>query len=149
EVMDSANTITSPPGAAPLDLAAAKGAVRMEGVHFRYEDAPDHVPDVLDGVDLEIRPGETIALVGVTGSGKSTLLQLVPRLYDVTAGRITIDGTDIRDMSLVGLRTLTAVAFEDATLFSDSVRQNVLLGADQSLSAEQAEELLHLALRTA
>ncbi|WP_422116264.1 ABC transporter ATP-binding protein [Brachybacterium sp. UNK5269] len=149
EVMDSANTITSPPGAAPLDLTAAKGAVRMEGVHFRYEDAPDHVPDVLDGVDLEIRPGETMALVGVTGSGKSTLLQLVPRLYDVTAGRITIDGTDIRDMSLVGLRTLTAVAFEDATLFSDSVRQNVLLGADQSLSAEQSEELLHLALRTA
>ena len=149
EVMDTANTITSPAHARPIDRAAATGAVRLEGVHFRYEDAPEHVPDVIDGVDLEIRPGETMALVGVTGSGKSTLLQLVPRLYDVTGGRITIDGVDIRDMDLLDLRALTAVAFEDATLFSDSVRDNVLLGADPSLSAEQAEELLHLALRTA
>src|SRR5699024_7259410 len=78
-----------------------------------------------------------------------TLLQLVPRLYDVTSGAITIDGIDVRDMDLTDLRTLTAVAFEDATLFSDSVRENVLLGADRSLSEEAAEELLHLALRTA
>lgn len=149
EVMDTANEITSREDAAPIDRAAAKGAVRFEGVHFRYQDAPDHVLDVIDGVDLEIRPGETMALVGVTGSGKSTLLQLVPRLYDVTAGAITIDGVDIREMSLLDLRSLTAVAFEDATLFSDSVRDNVLLGADPSLSEAEAEELLHLALRTA
>ena len=77
EVMDTANTITSPGSAQHIDRAAAKGAVRLEGVHFRYEDAPDHVPDVIDGMDLEIRPGETMALVGVTGSRKSTLLQLV------------------------------------------------------------------------
>ncbi|NLQ21261.1 ATP-binding cassette domain-containing protein, partial [Streptococcus pneumoniae] len=112
-------------------------------------DAPDHVQDVLDGVDLEVRPGETMALVGVTGSGKSTLLQLVPRLYDVTAGSISIDGVDVRDMDLTELRTLTAVAFEDATLFSDSVRENVLLGADASLSEEESEALLRLALDTA
>ena len=149
EVMDTANEITSREDAAPIDRTAAKGAVRFEGVHFRYQDAPDHVLDVIDGVDLEIRPGETMALVGVTGSGKSTLLQLVPRLYDVTAGAITIDGVDIREMSLLDLRSLTAVAFEDATLFSDSVRDNVLLGADPSLSEAEAEELLHLALRTA
>ena len=149
EVMDTANEITSLEDAAPIDRAAAKGAVRFEGVHFRYQDAPDHVLDVIDGVDLEIRPGETMALVGVTGSGKSTLLQLVPRLYDVTSGAITIDGVDIREMSLLDLRSLTAVAFEDATLFSDSVRDNVLLGADPSLSEAEAEELLHLALRTA
>lgn len=149
EVMDTANEITSREDAAPIDRTAAKGAVRFEGVHFRYQDAPDHVLDVIDGVDLEIRPGETMALVGVTGSGKSTLLQLVPRLYDVTAGAITIDGVDIREMSLLDLRSLTAVAFEDATLFSDSVRDNVLLGADPSLSDAEAEELLHLALRTA
>lgn len=149
EVMDTANEITSLEDAAPIDRAAAKGAVRFEGVHFRYQDAPDHVLDVIDGVDLEICPGETMALVGVTGSGKSTLLQLVPRLYDVTAGTITIDGVDIRELSLLDLRSLTAVAFEDATLFSDSVRDNVLLGADPSLSEAEAEELLHLALRTA
>ena len=149
EVMDTANEITSREDAAPIDRTAAKGAVRFEGVHFRYQDAPDHVLDVIDGVDLEIRPGETMALVGVTGSGKSTLLQLVPRLYDVTSGAITIDGVDIREMSLLDLRSLTAVAFEDATLFSDSVRDNVLLGADPSLSEAEAEALLHLALRTA
>ena len=149
EVMDSENTITSDDATVHPELASSTGAVSLRGVHFRYADAPGHVPDVIDGADLDIRPGETMALVGVTGSGKSTLLQLVPRLYDVTEGAITIDGVDIRDMDLMALRTLTAVAFEDATLFSDSVRENVLLGADRSLSDEEAEELLHLALRTA
>ncbi|ATG56134.1 ABC transporter [Brachybacterium ginsengisoli] len=149
EVMDSENTITSDETATRVDPSTATGAVSLRGVHFRYEDAPDHVLDVIDGADLDIRPGETMALVGVTGSGKSTLLQLVPRLYDVTSGSITIDGVDVREMDLSDLRTLTAVAFEDATLFSDSVRENVLLGADPSLSAEESEELLHLALRTA
>ena len=149
EVMDTENTIVSPADPAHVDPAAATGAVYLSDVHFRYADAPDHVGDVLDGVDLDIRPGETMALVGVTGSGKSTLLQLVPRLYDIDSGTIMIDGVDIRDMDLTTLRTLTAVAFEDATLFSDSVRDNVLLGADPSLTAEQAEDLLHLALRTA
>ena len=149
EVMDEENTIVSPEQPRRVDPADARGEVRMEGVHFRYADAPDHVQDVLDGVDLEIRPGETMALVGVTGSGKSTLLQLVPRLYDVTAGSISIDGVDVRDMDLTELRTLTAVAFEDATLFSDSVRENVLLGADASLSEEESEALLRLALDTA
>ena len=149
EVMDEENTITTPENPVAVDTSAARGAVSFEGVHFRYEDAPGHVKDVLDGVDLEIRPGETMALVGVTGSGKSTLLQLVPRLYEVSEGRVRIDGVDVRDLTLPDLRTLTAVAFEDATLFSDSVRDNVLLGADPSLSDEAAEELLHLALRTA
>ncbi|WP_122939158.1 ABC transporter ATP-binding protein [Brachybacterium sp. EE-P12] len=149
EVMDTENTIVSPADPVPVDPAAATGAVYLSDVHFRYADAPDHVGDVLDGVDLDIRPGETMALVGVTGSGKSTLLQLVPRLYDIDSGTIMIDGVDIRDMDLTTLRTLTAVAFEDATLFSDSVRDNVLLGADPALAEEQADELLHLALRTA
>ena len=149
EVMDTENTIVSPADPVPVDPAAATGAVYLSDVHFRYADAPAHVGDVLDGVDLDIRPGETMALVGVTGSGKSTLLQLVPRLYDIDSGTIMIDGVDIRDMDLTTLRTLTAVAFEDATLFSDSVRDNVLLGADPALAEEQADELLHLALRTA
>lgn len=149
EVMDEENTIVSPEQPQRIDPAAARGQVSMQGVHFRYADAPDHVQDVLDGVDLEVRPGETMALVGVTGSGKSTLLQMVPRLYDVTAGSISIDGVDVRDMDLTDLRTLTAVAFEDATLFSDSVRENVLLGADPSLSDEEAQALLDLALDTA
>jgi ATP-binding cassette subfamily B protein len=149
EVMDLPNDITSPEDAQRPAAVGSRGDVRLTGVHFRYADAPGRIPDVIDGADLHIRPGETMALVGVTGSGKSTLLQLIPRLYDVTAGRITIDGVDVRDMDLVDLRSLTAVAFEDATLFSDTVRGNVMLGADESLTPEQSEELLHLALRTA
>jgi ATP-binding cassette subfamily B protein len=149
DVMDQPNSITSPHDAARPAFAEARGDVRLSGVHFRYADAPDRMPDVIDGADLHIRPGETMALVGVTGSGKSTLLQLVPRLYDVTAGRITIDGVDVRDMDLLHLRALTAVAFEDATLFSDSVRGNVMLGADPSLDEKEADDLLHLALQTA
>ncbi|UQN28521.1 ABC transporter ATP-binding protein [Brachybacterium kimchii] len=149
EVMDLSNDITSPESADEPAPAGSRGDVRLTGVHFRYADAPARIPDVIDGADLHIRPGETMALVGVTGSGKSTLLQLIPRLYDVTGGRITIDGIDVRDMDLVDLRSLTAVAFEDATLFSDTVRGNVMLGADEALTPEQSEELLHLALRTA
>src|SRR5699024_4884532 len=143
------NTITSSESSTHVDPSAATGAVRLDDVHFRYEDAPAHVPDVIDGASLESRPGVTMALVGVTGSGKSPLLQMVPRLQHVTSGAITIDGIAVRDMDLTDLRTLTAVASADATLFSDSVRENVLLGADRSLSEEAAEELLHLALRTA
>jgi len=149
EVMDEPNSITSLEAPAPLDPTQVRGDVRLEDVHFRYPDAPESARGVVDGVDLHIRPGETMALVGVTGCGKSTLLQLIPRLYDVTGGRITIDGVDIRDLSLIDLRTITAVAFEDATLFSDSVRSNVLLGADASLGEDEREALLHTALTTA
>jgi len=149
EVMDEPDTITSPDHPVPVDGESACGDVRFENVRFRYPDAPTRGGDLLDGVDLHVRPGETMALVGLTGSGKSTLLQLVPRLYDVTGGRITVDGVDVREMGLTDLRRLTAVAFEDATLFSDSVRANVLLGADPGLDPEESDDLLHLALRTA
>ena len=154
EVMDAENTITSPePGQARHPSASpsptARGEVVLQDVHFRYADAPDRMPDIIDGASLTIRPKETMALVGITGSGKSTLLQLVARLYDVTGGAITIDGTDLRDLQLEDLHTRTAVAFEDATLFSDSVRTNVLLGADAALSDQEREDLLHLALDTA
>jgi ATP-binding cassette subfamily B protein len=125
EVMDAENTITSP--ARPHLPAELRGALSFNDVTFAFEDAPDQ--PVLKGVNLEIRPGETMALVGITGSGKSALLQLVPRLYDVTEGSITIDGVDLRDFSVGELRSVVGVAFEDTTLFSSSVRDNVLLGA--------------------
>ena len=103
---------------------------------------------MLDGVSLDLRAGETMALVGITGSGKSTLLQLVPRLYDVTAGSIRIDGVDVRDYPLQELRRIVSVAFEDTTLFSSSVRDNVLLGAEPASGAE-AEKVLSEALEVA
>ncbi|MFJ6213086.1 ABC transporter ATP-binding protein [Streptomyces sp. NPDC092296] len=106
-----------------------RDGIRFTGVRFRYPDAPADTPDLLRGVDLHIRAGETMALVGATGSGKTTLTALLPRLYDTTAGRVTVDGTDVRDLPRHELRARVAVAFEEPTLFSASVRENVLMGA--------------------
>jgi ATP-binding cassette, subfamily B, bacterial len=112
--------------------------LRFERVVFRY---PGSARPVLDGVDLDLAPGETVALVGATGSGKTTLTALVNRLYDVTSGRITLDGVDVRDLPLAQLRTVVASAFEDATLFSMSVRENLALGRPDASDAEVAEAL--------
>src|SRR5262249_5627307 len=108
-------------------IAEPRGHLRFEAVEFRF---PDTDAPVLAGVDLELRPGETIALVGATGSGKTVLTSLVPRLYDVTAGRVTIDGVDVRELDLGHLRSLVATAFEEPTLFSMSARENLTLGRD-------------------
>lgn len=126
EVMDEVNTITDP--AAPVSIAAPSGRLTFENVVFRYQDAPADQPGVLDGVTLELEPGETMALVGVTGSGKTTMTALATRLYDVSEGRVLLDGVDVRDLTREELRRHIAMAFEDATLFSASVRDNVLLG---------------------
>ncbi|TLM82061.1 ABC transporter ATP-binding protein [Pseudarthrobacter sp. NamE5] len=137
EVMDSKNTITSPPKPRrPRQLA---GALKFRNATFAFEDAPDR--PILKDINLEVRPGETMALVGITGSGKSALIQLVPRLYDVTAGSISIDGVDLRDFDVAELRRVVAVAFEDTTLFSSSVRDNVLLGAPERSGAVLEEAL--------
>jgi ATP-binding cassette, subfamily B, bacterial len=104
----------------------APGHLVFDHVGFTYPGAPSAV---LRGIDLELSPGETVALVGATGSGKTTLLQLVPRLADVTSGAIRLDGTDIRDLPLAVLRGRLGCAFEDPTLFSASVRENVSFGS--------------------
>ncbi|MEV8057390.1 ABC transporter ATP-binding protein [Streptomyces antimycoticus] len=106
-----------------------EGGLRFEGVEFAYADAPPEEPPVLRGVDLHIRPGETMALVGATGSGKTTLTALVPRLQEITRGRITLDGRDITALPREELRSLVAVAFEEPTLFSATAGENVLMGA--------------------
>jgi ATP-binding cassette subfamily B protein len=126
EVFDSENTITDPEH--PVHLTEARGRLTFEDVHFAYPDAPKDMPDLLDGVDLAIEPGETMALVGLTGAGKTTVVELAGRLYDVTGGAVKLDGVDLRDFTRQELRTHIAMAFEDATLFSASVRENVLLG---------------------
>ncbi|MFD0273347.1 ABC transporter ATP-binding protein [Kitasatospora sp. NPDC127111] len=117
------------PAGAPAAAGAARDGIRLTGVRFRYPDAPPDTPDLLSGVDLHVRSGETMALVGATGSGKTTLTALLPRLYDATGGTITLDGRDIRELSRERLRELVAVAFEEPTLFSATVRENVLMGA--------------------
>jgi ATP-binding cassette subfamily B protein len=146
EVMDAVNTITDP--ASPVALKTARGELEFRGVRFRYPDTPTGTRDVLDGIDLTLRAGETMALVGVTGCGKSTLLSLVPRLFDVTAGTLMLDGVDIRQLTLSALRTHVAVAFEDTTLFSNSVRDNVLLGAAKQPGLSP-EDILEQALEVA
>jgi len=139
EVIDSPVTITSPASPAPLPTPL-RGHVRFEGVRFAFEDGRE----VLSGIDLDLRPGETVALVGATGSGKTTLTALVPRLADVTGGRITIDGVDVRDLSLEDLRTVVGTAFEEPVLFSASVTENVGLGVP-----DVTEEAVREALRVA
>ncbi|WP_327126856.1 ABC transporter ATP-binding protein [Streptomyces sp. NBC_01727] len=110
--------------------SSADGGMVFDGVEFRYPDAEAGSVPVLTRIDLRIRPGETMALVGATGSGKTTLTALVPRLHDVTAGRITLDGADITTLPRERLRELVSVAFEEPTLFSASVGDNVLMGAE-------------------
>ncbi|CAN5123731.1 ABC transporter ATP-binding protein [soil metagenome] len=136
EVFDTVPAVSDRPGA--VDLTDVRGLVRFEGVGFRY---PDSDADVLHDIDLSITPGETVALVGSTGSGKTTVTALVPRLHDVTAGRITIDGTDIRDVRLASLRRVVATAFEDPTLFSASVRENLTLGSPDATDEQVAEAI--------
>lgn len=117
------------PEPATADGTGTDEGIRFERVVFRFPDAPPDAPAVLDGIDLHIRPGETMALVGGTGSGKTALTALVPRLHEVTSGRITLDGTDIATLPVHEVRERVAVAFEEPTLFSASVRENILMGA--------------------
>ncbi|RVU20456.1 ABC transporter ATP-binding protein [Streptomyces antnestii] len=157
EVMDapeeSSETAAGAPGQADApgreDGAGREdgvGGLRFEGVRFHYPDAPEASEPVLDHIDLHIRSGETLALVGATGSGKTTLTALVPRLHELSGGRITLDGRDIAAMEREELRTLVSVAFEEPTLFSASVAENVLMGAagaddsqlDRALGVAQA-----------
>lgn len=139
EVFDTPPSIVDRPEVAPRPHA--RGELCFHSVGFTY---PGGSGPVLHDIDLRVAPGETVALVGTTGCGKTTLTALVPRLYDVTAGRITLDGTDIRDLPLADLRRLVSTAFEDATLFSASVRENLTLGRPDA-TAEEVTEALRIA----
>ncbi|MFF9784030.1 ATP-binding cassette, subfamily B [Streptomyces sp. SceaMP-e96] len=115
---------------APARAAPAPPGLFFSGVQFRYPDAPPDSPPLLRDITLHIRPGETMALVGATGSGKTTLTALVPRLYDPTAGRISLDGRDLATLGREEVRALVAVAFEEPTLFSATAAENVLMGGE-------------------
>jgi ATP-binding cassette subfamily B protein len=134
EIYDTAPDIVSGAGVSP----SARGHLRFEHVDFTF---PGSDTQVLRDVNLEIMPGETVALVGATGSGKTALTSLVPRLYDVTGGRVTIDGIDVREYSLRELRSLVATAFEEPTLFSMSARENLTLGRADATEEEISEAL--------
>jgi subfamily B ATP-binding cassette protein MsbA len=129
-VMDEPPRITTKPGAHALRITG--GEVRFAHVDFRYRDDAA----ALTGIDLVAPAGRTTALVGRSGSGKSTLLSLVPRLYDVTAGAILVDGQDVRDVTLDSLRAAIAVVSQDVTLFDDTVRANIAFGRPGATEGE-------------
>jgi ATP-binding cassette subfamily B protein len=141
EVLATDPQIVERPDAVPLpDTDGGSGEVRFEGVTFGY------LPEtpVLRHVDLVIRPGESVALVGSTGSGKSTIARLVPRFYDVDGGRVLIDGVDVRDLPLSDLRDAVGIVFEDTFLFTDTVRANIAF-ADEDATPEAVERAARLA----
>jgi ATP-binding cassette, subfamily B, bacterial len=138
ELLDAQPSIVDRPRAAVLHKASVTGAVRFEDVRFAF---PGATEPVLRGVELQVYPGETLAIVGATGAGKTTLASLVPRLIDPTGGRVTLDGTDIRDFTLDSLRSVIGFAFEEATLFSMSVRENLTLGHPGATDAQVRQAL--------
>jgi len=146
EVRDIVPTVVDPPSPRS-PTRPVRGELVLRGVRFAY---PGSDREILSGVDLTVRPGETMALVGATGSGKTTLTALVPRLYDVTGGEVLLDGVDVRSLRLADLRTAVAVAFQDPVLISASVRENVAPGVpDGARPGGRADAAVREALRIA
>ena len=131
EIMDADIDIFDEPGAKPL--AVTEGGITLEDVSFEY---PDDHNKVLHHVDLTIKPGEKLALVGPSGGGKTTLCSLIPRFYDVSGGRILIDGQDIRSVTLKSLRDAIGIVQQDVYLFSGSVRENIAYGKPDASDEE-------------
>ena len=142
EVIDTESTICDKPDCKKLE--AVKGVVRYEHVSFAYPGADE---DVLTDLDFEARPGETTAIIGSTGCGKSSLVQLMPRFYDVTGGKITIDGTDIRDVSIESLRENIGYVPQKGVLFSGTIASNIRFGAEDA-SDEQMKKAAAIAQAT-
>lgn len=134
ELLDEKYDITDKPEA--VECRDVKGDIIFDHVHFRYDEGEERV---LKDVDLHVKAGETVALVGMSGGGKSSLVSLIPRFYDVTDGRILLDGTDIRDFNVRSLRDKIGMVLQDNILFSDSVRENILLGRPGGTDEEVIE----------
>jgi ABC-type multidrug transport system fused ATPase/permease subunit len=130
EVMDEPEEIADRPDA--RELPAGEGRVRFEDVDFAY----GRGRPVLEGIDLALDPGRTVALIGHTGSGKTTLASLVPRFYDVTGGRLAVDGVDVRNLEVTSLRRAIGIVSQDPFLFSATVRENIAFGAPDATDAD-------------
>jgi subfamily B ATP-binding cassette protein MsbA len=131
-MLDMEPAIRDRPGA--VALPRPRGEIVFDAVRFAY---PGGVP-VFDGLDLRVAPGSTVAFVGPSGGGKSTLLNLIPRFFDVDAGRVAIDGVDVRDATLVSLRAAIALVSQDTALFHDTIRANIAYGRPDATDAEIA-----------
>jgi ATP-binding cassette subfamily B protein len=131
EILDAKNDIVDKPGA--IELPDVTGEVKFENVTFRYFGSGEAV---LKNVSFEAKPGERIALLGATGSGKSTIINLLPRFYDPSEGRITIDNHDLRDVKLESLRAQIGIVLQETTLFSGSIRDNIAFGKPEATQEE-------------
>jgi ATP-binding cassette subfamily B protein len=133
ELLTVGDAVTDP--ARPVALPRpAKGAIAFEGVTFHYPARPEQ--SALDGVNLAVRPGETVALVGPSGAGKTTVIQLIQRFYDPDEGRVTIDGMDLRDMGRADFRSAMALVPQDPAIFATSARENIRFGRPDASDAE-------------
>ncbi len=130
EVIDRGEDVPEAPTA--RELPPLRGEIRFENVAFSYTGTEE----ALHGVSLQVRPGEQVALMGVVGSGKTTLAELVPRFYDVTAGRVTLDGIDVRDVSLTSLRRQVGIVLQEVFVFSDTLRNNIAFGKPDATDEE-------------
>lgn len=139
EVIDEPDLITEPMN--PKTIENPKGRLEFKDVNFRYPDTAEGKPDLISGFNLVLEPGQSVALIGITGCGKSTLTALTTRLHEVSSGSIELDGVDIRDLTRSELRKHIAMAFEDATLFSLSIRENVLLGLPDATDEDLKQAL--------
>ncbi len=126
DFMDQEDEVREKRGA--QELPAFQGSIRLEDVSFSYGEAGEEARTILSGVNLEVRAGEVVAIVGSSGAGKSTLVHLIPRFFDVTSGRLTIDGRDLRDLTLASLRKQIGIVTQDTILFNDTVRNNIAYG---------------------
>ncbi|MBK9712929.1 MAG: ABC transporter ATP-binding protein [Kouleothrix sp.] len=131
EILDTRSEVTDRPGAQPLPHVS--GRVAFERVSFRYAGG-EH--KILDDVSFVAEPGQTVAIMGQTGSGKSTIINLIPRFYDATAGRVTVDGRDVRDVTIESLRGQIGIVLQDTTLFSGSIRDNIAYGRPDASDAD-------------
>jgi ABC-type multidrug transport system fused ATPase/permease subunit len=133
EVLDRENDVPDMPGAA--EITTALGEIAFDGVQFGY----DEQRMILKGVNAVVQPGETVAFVGGTGAGKTTLLSLVPRFYDPTSGRVTLDGVDLRQITKKSLRNQISIVLQDTLLFSTTIRENIAYGRPDATEEEIIE----------
>jgi len=145
QFMDSEDDVMEKPNAKLLPRFAE--GIRFDGVCFSYEGNGDGAREILRGIDLEVKRGEVLAIVGSSGAGKSTLVHLIPRFFDVTGGRLLIDGHDVRDVTLASLRSQVGIVTQETVLFNDTVRNNIAYGhphvAQRDVEAAARAALAH------
>src|SRR5437899_10778665 len=135
--MDAEDDVRERPGAKPLPPFA--NSIRFEEVCFSYDGGGQEAHEILRDINLEVKAGEVLAVVGSSGAGKSTLVHLIPRFFDVSSGRILIDDNDVRDVTLESLRSQIGIVTQETVLFNDTVRYNIGYGRPH-VSQKQVEE---------